>query len=144
METRSNHILVGVVTLTLLAVLAAFLVWIVRFGDGATKEYDIFFAQSVGGLASRAPMLLLPGVPSGQVLEGRALEERIPDFVRVRIAVTRRYPDPAGHNGNHPEHQLHRPAQYSAGRRGQERRTGDYRTGAGGSSGHSNQAGRVG
>ena len=52
METRSNHILVGVVTLAMLALVAAFLVWIVRFGEGETKQYDIFFAQSVGGLAA--------------------------------------------------------------------------------------------
>lgn len=86
METRSNHILVGVVTLALLALLAAFLVWIVRFGDGATKEYDIFFAQSVGGLAS-GTNVTFAGVPSGQVTKVE-LWKKDPNFVRVRIAVS--------------------------------------------------------
>ncbi len=86
METRSNHILVGVVTLFLLALVVAFLVWIVRFGDGATKEYDIFFAQSVGGLAAGTGVTFA-GVPSGQVLKVE-LWKKDPDFVRVRIAVT--------------------------------------------------------
>lgn len=86
METRSNHILVGVMTLILLAVLAAFLVWIVRFGDGAEKEFDIFFSQSVGGLAAGTGVTFA-GVPSGQVKKVE-LWKKDPDFVRVRIAVT--------------------------------------------------------
>jgi len=86
METRSNHILVGAVTLVLLALVAAFLVWIVRFGDGAEKEYDIFFAQSVGGLAAGTGVTFA-GVPSGQVKKVE-LWKKDPDFVRVRIAVT--------------------------------------------------------
>jgi len=90
METRSNHILVGVVTLVLVALLAAFLVWIVRFGDGAQKEYDIFFAQSVGGLAAGTGVTFA-GVPSGQVLDVQ-LWDKDPDFVRVRIAVSEETP----------------------------------------------------
>ncbi|ATW02434.1 MlaD family protein [Sphingorhabdus sp. YGSMI21] len=86
METRSNHILVGVVTLAMLALVAAFLVWIVRFGDGTTKQYDIFFAQSVGGLASGTGVTFA-GVPSGQVLKVE-LWKKDPNFVRVRIAVS--------------------------------------------------------
>ncbi len=86
METRSNHILVGAVTLVLLALVAAFLVWIVRFGDGATKEYDIFFSQSVGGLASGTGVTFA-GVPSGQVIKVE-LWKKDPNFVRVRIAVS--------------------------------------------------------
>ncbi|VWX55852.1 MlaD family protein [Sphingorhabdus sp. 109] len=86
METRSNHTLVGVVTLAMLALVAAFLVWIVRFGDGTTKEYDIFFAQSVGGLASGTGVTFA-GVPSGQVLKVE-LWKKDPNFVRVRIAVS--------------------------------------------------------
>ena len=86
METRSNHILVGVVTLVMLALVAAFLVWIVRFGDGATKQYDIFFSQSVGGLASGTGVTFA-GVPSGQVIKVE-LWKKDPNFVRVRIAVS--------------------------------------------------------
>ena len=90
METRSNHILVGVVTLALLALVAAFLVWIVRFGDGEQKQYDIFFAQSVGGLAAGTGVTFA-GVPSGQVLKVE-LWDNDPDFVRVRIEVSEETP----------------------------------------------------
>tara|TARA_R110002033_G_scaffold31229_2_gene68335 strand:+ start:1378 stop:2325 length:948 start_codon:yes stop_codon:yes gene_type:complete len=86
METRSNHILVGAVTLAMLALVAAFLVWIVRFGEGETKQYDIFFAQSVGGLAAGTGVTFA-GVPSGQVLKVE-LWKKDPNFVRVRIAVS--------------------------------------------------------
>jgi phospholipid/cholesterol/gamma-HCH transport system substrate-binding protein len=90
METRSNHILVGVVTLAMLALVAAFLVWIVRFGDGETKQYDIFFSQSVGGLASGTGVTFA-GVPSGQVIKVE-LWKKDPNFVRVRIAVSKDTP----------------------------------------------------
>jgi S-adenosylmethionine:tRNA ribosyltransferase-isomerase len=36
----------------LLAALAAFIVWIARLGQGRQDEYDIFYAQSVSGLAN--------------------------------------------------------------------------------------------
>ena len=51
MESRSNHVLVGAVVLILLALLALFTVWIARIGGKEEKEYDIFFRQSVDGLA---------------------------------------------------------------------------------------------
>jgi len=85
METRSNHILVGIVTIALLGILAAFLVWLVGYGDGPKKEYDIFFKQSVGGLANGAGVSFA-GVPSGQVKDIE-LWKKDPDFVRVRIEV---------------------------------------------------------
>ena len=90
METRSNHILVGFVTLALLALVAAFLVWIVRFGEGEQKQYDIFFAQSVGGLA-KGTGVTFAGVPSGQVTQVQ-LWEKDPNFVRVRISVSENTP----------------------------------------------------
>ena len=51
METKSNQILVGAVTLLLLAVLAGFTIWLSRSADGDKRKYDIFFQQSVNGLA---------------------------------------------------------------------------------------------
>lgn len=90
METRSNHILVGLVTVALLAaiVLAAF--WFSRIGEGDNREYDVFFKQSVTGLA-RGSSVLYSGVPVGQV-KTIELWQRDPDFVRVRIAINRRTP----------------------------------------------------
>ncbi|HSF12319.1 MAG TPA: MlaD family protein [Erythrobacter sp.] len=85
METRANHLWVGAVTLVLLAALAAFIVWIARLGEGAKDEYDIFYGQSVSGLANGS-QVSFAGVPVGQVTE-IALARDNPEFVRVRIKV---------------------------------------------------------
>ena len=85
METRANHLWVGAVTLLLLIALAAFLVWIARLGQGSQSEYDIFYAQSVSGLA-RGSQVAYAGVPVGQVAD-IALSQDNPEFVRVRIRV---------------------------------------------------------
>ncbi|WP_294277713.1 MlaD family protein [uncultured Sphingomonas sp.] len=90
METRSNHVLVGSVVLILLAVLAIFTVWIARLGGTSEKEYDIFFRQSVDGLA-QGSAVTYSGVPSGQVKE-IALWRPDPQFVRVRVAVKEQTP----------------------------------------------------
>ena len=68
METRANHVLVGVVTLALLAALALAIVWIARLGEGEQKQYDIFFKQSVAGLANGS-QVSFAGVPVGKVDE---------------------------------------------------------------------------
>ena len=85
METRANHLWVGIVTLALLAALAAGIVWLAQLGRGEQKEFDILFQQSVSGLA-KGSEVSFAGVPVGQVSEIR-LYEKDPDFVRVRIAV---------------------------------------------------------
>jgi len=85
METRSNHVLVGAVVLILLAMLALFTVWIARLGGTEEKEYDIFFRQSVDGLAPGSAVTF-SGVPSGQV-KSISLWKNDPSFVRVRISV---------------------------------------------------------
>jgi phospholipid/cholesterol/gamma-HCH transport system substrate-binding protein len=85
METRANHLWVGAVTLVLLVGLAAFIVWIARLGQGAQDEFDIFYAQSVDGLANGS-QVSFAGVPVGQVTE-IALAKGNPEFVRVRIKV---------------------------------------------------------
>jgi phospholipid/cholesterol/gamma-HCH transport system substrate-binding protein len=90
METRSNHILVGGVVLGLLAALVAFIVWLSGISGGKTKEYDIFFKQSVEGLA-KGSSVSFSGVPSGQIKEIKLWKEN-PEFVRVRIAVNEELP----------------------------------------------------
>jgi phospholipid/cholesterol/gamma-HCH transport system substrate-binding protein len=90
METRSNHVLVGSVVLLLLAatMLAAF--WFSRISDGQDAPYDIFFKQSVNGLA-KGSGVTFAGVPIGQVKE-IALWKRDPNFVKVRILLKRDSP----------------------------------------------------
>lgn len=90
METRSNHLLVGAVVLALLAAVVGFTVWIAGRGGGPSKEYDIFFRQSVEGL-NRGSSVSYAGVPSGTV-EKIELWKANPEFVRVRIAVNEDVP----------------------------------------------------
>lgn len=85
METRSNYILVGSITLILLALIATVLVWIGRVSGTETHQYDIFFHQSVDGLA-KGSSVTYSGVPSGLVKEIKLLPNN-PDFVRVRIGL---------------------------------------------------------
>jgi phospholipid/cholesterol/gamma-HCH transport system substrate-binding protein len=85
METRANHLWVGAVTLVLLAALAAFIIWIARLGQGDQDEFDIFYGQSVTGLANGS-QVSFAGVPVGQVTE-IALAKGNPEFVRVRVKV---------------------------------------------------------
>ena len=85
METRSNHVLVGAVVLILLLVLALFTVWLARLGSNANREYDIFFKQSVDGLA-KGSAVAYSGVPSGQVKDIQ-LWKPDPQYVRVRVSI---------------------------------------------------------
>ncbi len=85
METRANHLWVGAVTLTLLAMLAAFIIWLAGLDQRARNEYDVFYAQSVSGLANGS-QVTFAGVPVGQVTE-ISLSREDPQFVRVRISV---------------------------------------------------------
>lgn len=90
METRSNHILVGGVVLTLVVAVLAFIIWLSQASGNATKEYDVFFKQAVDGLA-KGSVVSFSGVPVGQV-ESINLEPATPEFVRVRISVREETP----------------------------------------------------
>lgn len=90
METRANHVWVGAVTLALLGLVAAFVVWIARWGESDQQRYDIFFKQSVEGLA-QGSKVSYAGVPVGKIQEIE-LWKKDPSFVRVRIAVKRDVP----------------------------------------------------
>ncbi|MFD1612458.1 MlaD family protein [Sphingomonas tabacisoli] len=85
METRSNHILVGSVVLILLVAAAVFTVWLARVSDTNQKVYDIFFKQSVEGLA-KGSSVSYRGVPVGQVQDIKIWKDD-PNFVRVRISI---------------------------------------------------------
>lgn len=85
METRANYVWVGAISLVLLALLAAFIVWLAQLGTANRKDYDIFFEQSVGGLANGS-QVTFKGVPAGQVQEIE-LWPQDPSFVRVRVSL---------------------------------------------------------
>jgi phospholipid/cholesterol/gamma-HCH transport system substrate-binding protein len=90
METRSNQILVGSVVLGLIAALAVFIVWLSQLGEGGEKTYDVFFQQSVEGLA-KGTGVTFRGVPVGQI-RSINLEPASPQFIRVRISVSEETP----------------------------------------------------
>ena len=85
METRANHLWVGIVALALLGALALFILWLTRQGEGDKNAYDIFFKQSVAGLANGS-QVSFAGVPVGQVSEIE-LWDKDPQYVRVRVEV---------------------------------------------------------
>jgi len=90
METRSNNVFVGAVVLLLLVLTIGAAFWFARINEGDKREYDIFFKQSVGGLA-KGSSVTYSGVPSGQV-KLIELWRKDPEFVRVRIVVDRKTP----------------------------------------------------
>ena len=90
METRSNYILVGAVTVALLAGVLLFIVWLAGLSNKETKCYDIYFAQGVGGL-NKGSNVTFSGVPVGQVSKISLLPNR-PEFVWVRIEVDEQTP----------------------------------------------------
>lgn len=90
METRSNHVLVGVFVLVFTVAIAIFIVWMANSSGGAKREYDIFFKQSVDGL-NKGAGVQFSGVPVGQVREIELWPDD-PQFVRVRIDVNQDVP----------------------------------------------------
>lgn len=94
MENRKSHILVGAVTFVLIFTLFAFVLWLARFSRAETNEYDVFFAQSVSGLAVGSSVSF-SGVPVGQVRQ-IALMPETPQFIRVRIELQPDTPVVAG------------------------------------------------
>ncbi len=83
METRSNQVLVGSVVLALVAAIALFTVWLSGVSGSHTKAYDIFFKQSVEGLA-KGSTVTFSGVPSGQITAIELWKDN-PEFKRVRV-----------------------------------------------------------
>jgi phospholipid/cholesterol/gamma-HCH transport system substrate-binding protein len=89
-ETRSNYVMVGAVTVALLAGTLLFIVWLAGLSNKASKCYDIYFAQGVGGL-NKGSNVSFSGVPVGQVKKISLLPNR-PEFVWVRIEVDEQTP----------------------------------------------------
>jgi phospholipid/cholesterol/gamma-HCH transport system substrate-binding protein len=84
METRSNYVMVGAVTVALLAGVLLFIVWLAGISGGANKCYDIYF-PAVGGI-NKGSNVSFSGVSVGQVTKISLLPNR-PEFVWVRIEI---------------------------------------------------------
>jgi phospholipid/cholesterol/gamma-HCH transport system substrate-binding protein len=89
METRSNYVMVGVVTVALLVGTLLFIVWLAGLSGKSSKCYDIYF-PAVGGIA-KGSNVSFSGVPVGQVTKISLLPNR-PEFVWVRIEVDQQTP----------------------------------------------------
>lgn len=86
METRSNYIMVGAVTVALLAGCLLFIVWLAGLSNKSNNKcYDVYFGHGVGGL-NKGSNVSFSGVPVGQVTKISLLPNR-PEFVWVRIEV---------------------------------------------------------
>lgn len=85
METRSSYVLVGAVTLIIALALFGMTLWLARVSGAEKHQFDIFFKQSVSGLAVGSPVAF-KGVPVGQI-KTISLLPKNPDQVRVRIEV---------------------------------------------------------
>ncbi|MFL5169804.1 MAG: MlaD family protein [Microvirga sp.] len=89
METRSNYVMVGAVTVALLAGTLLFIVWLAGLSAGSTKCFDIYF-PAVGGI-NKGSNVSFSGVPVGQVKKLSLLPNR-PEVVWVRIEVDQATP----------------------------------------------------
>ena len=95
METRSNYVMVGAVTLALLVGVLFFIVWLAGFNTKKTNCYDIYF-PAVSGI-NKGSNVTFSGVPVGNVTK-ISLLPRNPGFVWVRIEVDNATPILEGTN----------------------------------------------
>lgn len=90
METRSNYAIVGAVVVAITIALFAAVIWLSRYSGEDQQIFDIFFKQSITGLAVGSPVAF-NGVPVGKIDEIKLLPAA-PQFVRVRISVAEDVP----------------------------------------------------
>jgi phospholipid/cholesterol/gamma-HCH transport system substrate-binding protein len=90
METRSNYAIVGAVVVALTIAMFAGVIWLARFAGADDQHFDIFFKQSINGLAIGSPVAF-NGVPVGKIEQIKLLPET-PQFVRVRITIAEDVP----------------------------------------------------
>ncbi|MGI9385896.1 MAG: MlaD family protein [Methyloligellaceae bacterium] len=84
METRANHLVIGLFVLLVAGAAFGFVYWMKNFGEsGSTRVYYILFDGSVGGL-SQASEVLFNGIRIGRV---RRLNIHREDTRKVRVEV---------------------------------------------------------
>jgi phospholipid/cholesterol/gamma-HCH transport system substrate-binding protein len=90
MENRSNYVIVGSIALAMVIGIFVMVLWLARFSGGDSKEFDIYFKQSITGLAQGSPVQF-HGVTVGKIT-GIHLLPNQPELVRVRISVNGEVP----------------------------------------------------
>lgn len=86
METRANHVLIGLFTLIVAALAILFALWAAKYSsDKNYNEYDVVFHEAVTGL-SKGGIVQYNGIAVGEVLDLR-LDAKDPNRVIVRIRV---------------------------------------------------------
>ena len=85
MENRSNYVIVGSIALAMVVGIFLMVLWLARFSGGDSKVYDVYFKQSITGLALGSPVQF-NGVTVGKITQIRLLPQR-PEYVRVRINI---------------------------------------------------------
>jgi phospholipid/cholesterol/gamma-HCH transport system substrate-binding protein len=86
METRANHVLIGIFTLTVLALLIAFSLWAAKFAsESSWNQYDVVFSEAVTGLGIGGAVQF-NGIPVGEVRKLQ-IDPKDPTKVLVRIRI---------------------------------------------------------
>lgn len=86
METRANHVLIGIFTLTVLALLIAFSLWAAKFAsESSWNQYDVVFSEAVTGLGIGGTVQF-NGISVGEVRKLQ-IDPKDPTKVLVRIRI---------------------------------------------------------
>jgi phospholipid/cholesterol/gamma-HCH transport system substrate-binding protein len=86
METRANHVLIGIFTLTVVALLIAFALWAAKFAsDSSWNQYDVVFSEAVTGLGIGGTVQF-NGITVGEVRKLK-IDPKDPTKVLVRIRI---------------------------------------------------------
>ena len=86
METRANHVLIGLFTLIVAALAVLFALWAAKYSsDKNYSEYDVVFREAVTGL-TKGGIVQYNGIAVGEVLDLK-LDKKDPNRVIVRIRV---------------------------------------------------------
>lgn len=91
METRANHLLIGIFMLVLVGAALVFILWLARYtGDREFAFYDIYFTDSVAGLGVGGDVRF-NGIKVGEVAE-IDIDHENPNRVRVLARVNKDTP----------------------------------------------------
>lgn len=91
METRANHVLIGLFTLIVMILLVGFSLWAAKFAsDSSWHEYDVVFSEAVTGLG-KGGTVQYNGITVGEV-RNLSIDPNDPNRVVVRIRIDSQTP----------------------------------------------------